>query len=119
MKSLVLGNLEQEVLSIIWNSTKPLSVRYVLEKLKGEYAYTTVMTVMNRLEKKGLLKRIAQGNLFLYTFTENRSTYANKHLKSIYSSLVNTYGELAISQFVDSIKKDDKNIKLLEDFLNK
>lgn len=119
MKSLVLGTLEQEVLSVIWNSSNPLSVREVLKVLKGDYAYTTIMTVMSRLEKKGLLKRIAKGNLFLYTFTENKSTYANKHLKSIYSSLVDSYGELAISQFVDSIKKDDKNMKLLEDFLNK
>lgn len=119
MKSLVLGNLEQEVMSVIWKSDKPLSVRTVLEQLEGEYAYTTVMTVMSRMEKKGLLNRIAEGKSFVYTSTQNKADYANEHLDSIYKSLVDTYGELAISQFVDSIKKDDKNIKLLEDFLDK
>lgn len=119
MKSLVLGKLEQEVISVIWASSKPIPVRFVLEKLKEKYAYTTVMTVMVRMEKKGLLKRLQEGNSFVYTYTESKEKYANKHLNSLYSSLVDIYGQLAISQFVDSIKKDDKNIKLLEDYLGK
>jgi len=117
MKSLVLGDLEQEILSVIWSSTEPMCVRRVLEHLRGQYAYTTIMTMMSRMEKKGLLKRLAQGKSFVYTYTEDKTRYANKHLGFLYHSLVDTYGELAISQFVDSIKADNKNIKLLEEYL--
>ena len=119
MKSLVLGDLEQEVLSIIWDSRKPTSVREVLKIIKGDYAYTTIMTVMSRMEKKGILKRIQKGKSFLYFSTQNKSEYANKHLGSIYHSLVDTYGELAISQFIDSVKVDEKNLVLLEKYLGK
>ena len=119
MKSLVLGKLEQEILSILWASKKPLPVRAVLQKSKAEYAYTTVMTVMGRMVKKGILKRIKNGKSFDYTYTQNKKEYANIHLGSIYDSLVNTYGELAISQFIDSVKEDRNNLKLIEEYLTK
>jgi len=118
MKSLLLGNLEQEVLSIIWSAQKPISVREVLDQCKEKYAYTTVMTVMNRLEKKGILSRCCEGNMFLYTCAENKEQYADKHLDDIYKSLVDTFGDLAISHFIDSVKNDDKNLKLLENYLS-
>ncbi len=119
MKSLVLGDLEQEILSIIWASKEPMNVRSVLEQLKEKSAYTTVMTVMTRMEKKGILKRIPDGNSFVYTYTECKEEFAGKHLGGIFNSLVDTYGALAISQFIDSVKSDDKNSQLLKDFLNK
>jgi predicted transcriptional regulator len=119
MKSLVLGDLEQEILSVIWASKGPMNVRSVLEQLKEKSAYTTVMTVMTRMEKKGILKRIPEANSYLYTCTECKEEFANKHLGGIYNSLVDTYGELAISQFIDSMKGNSKNVKLLKDFLNK
>ncbi len=119
MKSLVLGDLEQEILSIIWASKEPMNVRSVLEQLKEKSAYTTVMTVMTRMEKKGILKRIPDGNSYVYTYTECKEEFAGKHLGGIFNSLVDTYGELAISQFIDSVKSDSKNAKLLKDFLNK
>ncbi len=119
MKSLVLGDLEQEILSIIWASKEPMNVRAVLEQLKEKSAYTTVMTVMTRMEKKGILKRIPEGNSYVYTYTEDREEFAGKHLGEIFNSLVDIYGELAISQFVDSMKSDSKNAKLLKDFINK
>lgn len=117
MKSLVLGDLEQKILSKIWATQTPLSVRAVLEQLKEKYAYTTIMTVMSRMEKKGFLKRIPERNSFVYTYTEDKKKFANKHLGKVFDSLVQTYGELAISQFVDSVKSDNKNSKLLDDYL--
>ena len=119
MKELVLGNLEQKILSIIWKYKEPICVRSVLGFLKGEYAYTTVMTVMNRMEKKGILKKTQEKNYFVYTSTLSKKDYADQHLDCIFKCIVDTYGELAITHFVDTIKKDDTNIKVLKDSLNK
>lgn len=119
MKPLLPGNLEQEILSIIWSSDHWLPVREVLNQCKEKYAYTTVMTVMDRLTKKGLLTRRLCGRSFIYSYTQNKNTYAQNNLDHVYDSLMSTFGDLAISHFVDSVKKDKKNLKLLEEYLSK
>ena len=61
-----LGPFEQQVLEELWahgNAT----VREVLAHGKIHQAYTTVMTTMDRLYKKGLLDRVAEGRAFRYT----------------------------------------------------
>ena len=57
MKKAHPSNLEMQVLSVLW-SRGPLSARQVLEELpdKKERAYTTVLSVMQVMEKKGLLR---------------------------------------------------------------
>lgn len=52
----------------IWSYGAPASVRQVLEGLQDSrtLAYTTVMTVMDKLHKKGLLRRQPSGRAYLY-----------------------------------------------------
>ena len=61
-----LGPFEQQVLQEIW-SHGSATVRELLADGKIRQAYTTVMTTMDRLYKKGLLDRIAEGRAFRYT----------------------------------------------------
>jgi predicted transcriptional regulator len=64
-----LGPLEMRVLALL-RSGEPMAVaalRVQLEREGCELAYTTVMTVLSRLHKKGLLKRKREGNRYLYT----------------------------------------------------
>lgn len=61
-----LGPLEQRLLEQIWvrgNAT----VREVLEGADLNIAYTTIMTTLDRLYKKGLLDRVAEGRAFRYS----------------------------------------------------
>ena len=61
-----LGPFERQVLQELWlhgNAT----VRELLADGKIHQAYTTVMTTMDRLYKKGLLDRVAEGRAFRYT----------------------------------------------------
>lgn len=55
----LLGELEGAVLDVLWKQENPLRVRQVLEALTSdrELAYTTVMTVLDRLAKKSLVLR--------------------------------------------------------------
>ena len=60
-----LGPLEQQVLEALW-SRGTATVRELLEDRKITQAYTTVMTTLDRLYKKRLLDRTAEGRAFRY-----------------------------------------------------
>jgi predicted transcriptional regulator len=61
-----LGPFEQEIMQKVW-AQGSATVRELLEDGKLRQAYTTVMTTMDRLYKKGLLERVAEGRAFRYT----------------------------------------------------
>jgi len=61
-----LGPLEQEMLEEVW-SRGSVTVRELLADGKIRQAYTTIMTTMDRLFKKGLLLRVAEGKAFRYS----------------------------------------------------
>jgi predicted transcriptional regulator len=61
-----LGPFERQVLQRLW-SQGSATVRELLADGKIHQAYTTVMTTMDRLYKKGLLDRVAEGRAFRYT----------------------------------------------------
>jgi len=63
-----LGDLEAQVMHRIWARHEPVTVRDILGDLQRErpVAYTTVMTVMDNLRKKGWLRREAEGRAYLY-----------------------------------------------------
>ena len=72
-----LGSLERVVMDMLWESHEPLSVRDVVDELSRgrRIAYTTVMTILDRLCRKGLVTRDAHGRAFLYTAAASRETY--------------------------------------------
>ena len=63
-----LGDLEVEVMRRVWARREPVTVRDVLADLQAErlIAYTTVMTVMGNLQRKGWLRRHADGRAYRY-----------------------------------------------------
>jgi hypothetical protein len=65
-QQLMLGPLEMQVMNVAW-SVGRCSVRDVVERLNSKLAYTTVMTTLDRLFKKGLLEREKSERAFLYS----------------------------------------------------
>ena len=61
-----LGHLEREVMEVLWRGSD-LPVRDVRSRLPRSVAYTTVMTTLDRLYKKGFVNRRREGRAFLYT----------------------------------------------------
>lgn len=72
-----LGELEEKVMRILWRRREPTTVREVFEQLTTgrELAYTTVMTVMDRLWRKGLLSREPRGRAYQYTAAVSEAQY--------------------------------------------
>jgi predicted transcriptional regulator len=61
------GDLKQQVLSVLLASDTPLTPGEVRDALDADLAYTTVMTVLNRLCEQGLAARRRSGRAFAYT----------------------------------------------------
>ncbi|HUH07659.1 MAG TPA: BlaI/MecI/CopY family transcriptional regulator [Egibacteraceae bacterium] len=76
-RSPALGPLESKIMRVMWDSSDDfLQVRDVLALLGSGLAYTTVMTVMNRLHEKGLLRRRKDGRAWAYRPALSREAYA-------------------------------------------
>jgi len=71
------GELEATVMDRMWSAEDPRSVRNIMEELQRErtIAYTTVMTVMERLFRKGMLTRVEDGRAYLYSPAKSRADY--------------------------------------------
>nr|WSW68522.1 BlaI/MecI/CopY family transcriptional regulator [Streptomyces sp. NBC_00995] len=73
-----LGELEDAVMTRVWQWNRPVTVREVLEDLQQErsIAYTTVMTVMDNLHQKGWVRREVDGRAYRYMAVSTRAAYA-------------------------------------------
>jgi len=71
------GELEAVIMERLWERGRPALVREVLDDLRGDrdLAYTTVMTVMDNLHRKGWLRRERDGRAWRYEPTGSRSGY--------------------------------------------
>ena len=103
----ILGPLEADVLNAVYNMGKPVRVREVYERMKGErkIAYTTVMSTMNTLHEKGILdRRVTEGRgglLYVYWPKMTRAEIEKSAVKHIMDSLMKNFGEAVTSYLVD------------------
>ena len=72
-----LGELEAVIMDRLWGRGRPALVREMVDDLRPErpLAYTTVMTVMENLHRKGWLRRERDGRAWRYEPTGSRSGY--------------------------------------------
>ncbi|HPJ17351.1 MAG TPA: BlaI/MecI/CopY family transcriptional regulator [Candidatus Woesebacteria bacterium] len=101
----LLGELEQKIMEVIWSSDQPLKPSEVQKLLKGDYAYTTIMTVLSRLSSKKILKRVKNGNSYSYSSPSTKDEFACTCLEDLFSRLITTYGQSAINSFQKVVKK--------------
>lgn len=74
-----LGDLERAVMDVLWERPEPLTVREVGRALADrDLAHTTVMTVLDRLAKKGIVERTRQGRPWRYRPVSSRERYVSE-----------------------------------------
>lgn len=87
------------------------TVRSVLEALNATAAkaraYTTVMTVMGNLDRKGLLTRRRQGRTDIYSPVMSREEYLDARARAEAGALVGRYGEAALMAFAREMERID------------
>jgi predicted transcriptional regulator len=87
-------------MEVVWDRGEA-SVRDVMEALNvdapKERAYTTYMTIMARLDAKGMLERRRQGKTDFYTPTCARDRYADLRARAELEAVVDHYGDVALT----------------------
>jgi predicted transcriptional regulator len=73
-----LGELETEIMRRLWRRASPTTVRELFDELRRdrEIAYTTVMTVLDNLHKKGWLRRELDGRAYRYEPVSSGEEYS-------------------------------------------
>jgi predicted transcriptional regulator len=90
-----LGELEAEVMAALWENAQPITVRHTLTALHRPAAYTTVMTVMDNLHRKGLLTRERHRRAYHYRPVWGREEYtARLHCRGLRRTAAATSGTL-------------------------
>lgn len=111
-----MGSLETEVLAALWSTDGALSAGEVHQIAGTDLAYTTVMTILTRLWKKGLVSRERVGRAYLYapTLTEADLTASrmHEHLARVGDR------EATLGRFVGSLsRRDERTLRKLLDGL--
>jgi predicted transcriptional regulator len=101
-----LHELESEVMEELWLAGEA-RVRAVMQALNArsskDRAYTTYMTIMARLHKKGLLVRRREGKTDCYAPAYERDEYIALRARAEVDDLVSRYGDVALRYFARQI----------------
>jgi predicted transcriptional regulator len=101
-----LHELESEIMEEMWGRTEA-TVREVQTALNARAektrAYTTLLTVMTRLDGKGLLVRRREGRLDVYAAALSREAYLAARAEASVEALVEDFGDLALAHFARHI----------------
>lgn len=113
--SRVLGELEQSAMEVLWDEA-PLAVREVQKRVaRGKLAYTTIMTTLDRLFKKGLLRREKVGIAFVYRPAIDRDEYRRRIVEAAVTPLFEDGAGAVLAAFVDVAADIDRDhLKQLE-----
>jgi predicted transcriptional regulator len=103
-----LGHLERKVMDILWDSTDaPLTGRDVANQLPDR-AYTTVLTILDRLRRKGLVTRTTVGRAHLFSPSDTRESYMAELMIDAMGNSVDRGSVLV--RFAESVSSDEAEV---------
>ncbi len=104
-----LGELQLLVLSALWESAAPLSVRNVLQRVKRKppLAYTTVLTVLTRLHAQNVVVREKQGRAFYYRPRVSREQWTGQRAADELAAAGGPPNQAVLAAFLDSAERAD------------
>ncbi len=119
LETLSLGRLELELMKILWSRGES-NVREVVCQLDRPLAYTTVMTTLDRLYKKGLLDRRMPDRAFVYSARFSYEEWERRRAESVVAGLLagsQPARELLFSSFLNAVGEHD--VRLLDELEKK
>jgi predicted transcriptional regulator len=116
-----LGELERAVMETLWDLTansparggavvSTATARQVAERLgtTRALAYTTVLTVLDRLERKGLVRRLREGRAHRYAPVASREVYAAELMLDALGRASDR--DAALVRFVDAVSPEEAQV---------
>jgi predicted transcriptional regulator len=104
------GDLEAVIMHRVWDHGSPVTVRELFDELAREraIAYTTVMTTMDNLHRKGWLARAKEGKAYRYTATASREEYSARLMREALDGGGDT--QAVLSHFVAQMDGDESEM---------
>jgi len=105
------GELEAVIMDRIWSQTHPVTVREVLEELEQDPsrsrapAYTTILTVMDNLHRKGWLQRQMEGRAYRYGPTSTREQHSARLMSEALAESANS--PVTLMHFLEQMPPED------------
>lgn len=117
-----LTSAEAEIMRVVWDTGGPVTVRDVYESLlkQRKLAYTTVMSIMSKLTKKGFLLQDKSGTAYIYTAAFTDAEVAGNIIDSVVNKVLDGAAAPLISRLLGSKKKlTAEEVEKLEELLKK
>ncbi|WP_225094759.1 BlaI/MecI/CopY family transcriptional regulator [Streptomyces sp. CoH27] len=102
------GELESNVLAALWSADGPLTARQVLQRLPGDLAYTTVLTILSRLYDKSMLVRHREGRGYAYEPARDEASHTAHRMKSLLEG--GSDREAVLTRFVSELSEQDEQL---------
>ena len=112
--------LELEILKISWRQG-PATVRQVRDQLNKlrPLAYTSVMTVMNIMVKKGYLQRSKQGVSYVYRSRISRQTSTRRMLSDLVDRVFDGSASAVMLNLLETADIDQSDLQELHELINR
>jgi predicted transcriptional regulator len=103
------GDLEAVIMHLVWDRDDAVTVRELFDELRQEraIAYTTVMSTMDNLHRKGWLDRVKDGKAYRYTATASREEYSARLMREALAGGGDT--EAVLSHFVAQMDGEESS----------
>ncbi|WP_328493314.1 BlaI/MecI/CopY family transcriptional regulator [Streptomyces sp. NBC_00414] len=102
------GELEAQILSALRTAEGPATAGRVQERLGGDLAYTTVITILTRLLAKGAVTRERIGRSFVWTPASDEAGLAARRMRRVLDGERDR--EAVLASFVTSLEPDDERL---------
>ena len=101
------GDLEAVIMARVWEHAEPVTVRELHDEMSAErvIAYTTVMSTMDNLHRKGWLNRVKEGKAYRYSPSASREEYSAGLMREALADGGDT--EVVLSHFLAQIDGDE------------
>ena len=99
--------VESEIMRVVWDAHEPITVRDVYEVLRErkQVAYTTVMSLMSKLARKGFLKQDRSETAYVYSAVMTDAEVAGHMVNGIRDKILAGAEEPMLSHLLGSRKK--------------
>jgi predicted transcriptional regulator len=108
---------ELDVMAVLWERGSG-TVSEVRDALAGDFAYTTVLTVLRTLEDKGYVTHVAEGKAHRYSATVEPDVAGRSAVSRIVDTMFAGSPELLLTQLVSDRRLDRKKLKQLRALLD-
>ncbi|MFH1738261.1 MAG: BlaI/MecI/CopY family transcriptional regulator [bacterium] len=115
-----LGELQKAVMESIWEQGEA-TVRQVRDKLKRRkpLAYTTILSIIQRLEKAGWVKHRVEGRTYVYQPTHSRNQEAGRSLKQFIARIFHGDTRVVLQHILDDEDLSSEELEELRELVNK